>query len=457
MKKDFSKIKFFLITFSILVTLLVLFFISPLFINLNTLKSSIELELNSAFSTSSSIEGNIVYSLKTGPKLNIENVVFSKNNDGGMDGNINQIQISVSPFVIFKKKINFINIRITDGSLSVPEEVAKLLTIKNTSGLKKLNIENVSIKIFNKQSEIQIDNNAGTILYKDEQVSDAKISGIIGNLNYNVNFDSSKLNFSIPKKNFNIEYLFNKDQNLPSFVQIKSASNLLFPGLKNIYLRSDILENKEKIVLENIKLTSSTYSGVGRIEIELQPRFFIKTDMSFGRTNFTNISSSELASFINDDLFELASQFNGSFNLQFKHIIMDQNYFDDFNLDVNFESGDVVLNNIEFISEDNNLQLSGRIFQESNDKLMFFKTKFRTSQLKKLCIQACKSKAETNQYSMVSQGTLDIKKSKIYLDEFFSNKKYDAAEIDSLNLNLNAMLAGNLKQTFSLKNFLSIY
>ena len=240
-------------------------------------------------------------------------------------------------------------------------------------------------------------------------------------------------------------------------MQIKSASNLLFPGLKNIYLRSDISANKEKIVLENIKLTSATYSGVGRIEIELQPRIFVKIDMSFGRTNFTNISSLELASFINDDLFELASQFNGSFNLQFKHIIMDQNYFDDLNLDVNFESGDVVLNNIEFISEDNNLQLSGRIFQESNDKLMFFKTKFRTSQLKKLCIQACKSKAETNQYSMVSQGTLDIKKSKIYLDEFFSNKKHDAAEISNLNLNLNSMLAGNLKKTFSLKNFLSIY
>lgn len=200
MKKDFSKIKFFLITFSILVTLLVLFFISPLFVNLNTLKSSIELELNSAFSTSSSIEGNIVYSLKTGPKLNIENVVFSKNNDEGIDGNINQIQIPVSPFVIFQKKLSFINIKITDGSLSVHEEVAKLLTTKNTNGFKKLNIENVSIKIFNKQSEIQIDNNEGIVLYKDEQVSDANISGIIGNFNYNVNLDSSKFNFSIPKK-----------------------------------------------------------------------------------------------------------------------------------------------------------------------------------------------------------------------------------------------------------------
>ncbi len=457
MKKDFSKIKFFLITFSILVTLLVLIFISPLFVNLNTLKSSIELELNSAFSTSSSIEGNIVYSLKTGPKINIENIVFRKNNEEGVDGNINQIQISVIPFDIFQKKVNFMNIRITDGSLSVPEEVAKLLTTKNTSGLKKLNIENVSIKIFNKQSEIQIDNNEGTILYKDEQVSDANISGIIGNLNYNLNLDSSKFNFSIPKKNFNVEYLFNKDKNFPSLVQIKSASNLLFPGLKNIYLRSGISANKEKIVLENIKLTSSTYSGVGRIEIELQPRIFVKTDMSFGRTNFTNISSTELASFINFDLFELASQFNGSFNLQFKHIIMDQNYFDDLNLDVNLESGDIVLNNMQFISKDNNLQLSGHIFQENNDKLMFFKTKFRTNQLKKLCIQACKSKAETNQYSMVSQGTLDIKKSKIYVDEFFSNKKYDSTEINTLNLNLNAMLAGNLKQTFSLKNFLSIY
>lgn len=458
MKKDFSKIKFFLITFSILFTLLVLIFISPLFVNLNTLKSSIELELNSAFSTSSLIEGNVGYSLKTGPKLNIENIVFSKNNDEGMDGNINQIQIPVSPFnIFFKKKVNFMKIKIIDGSLSVPEEVAKLLTTKNTSGLKKLNIENVSIKIFNKQSEIQIDNNTGTISYKGEQVSDANISGIIGNLNYNVNLESSKFNFSIPKKNLNVEYLFNKDKNFPPFVQIKSASNLLFPGLKNIYLRSDISANKEKIVLENIKLTSSTYSGVGRIEIELQPSIFVKIDMSFGRTNFTNISSSELASFINDDLFELASQFNSSFNLQFKHIIMDQNYFDDLNFDVNLESGDIVLNNIEFISEDNNLQLSGRIFQESNDKLMFFKTKFRTSQLKKLCIQVCKSKAETNQYSMVSYGTLDIKKSKIYLDKFFSNKKYDAAEISNLNLNLNAMLAGNLKKTFSLKNFLSIY
>ena len=138
MKKNFSKIKFFLITFSILISLLVLIFISPLFMNLNTLKGSIELELNSAFSTSSSIEGNIVYSLKTGPKLNIENVVFSKNNGEGMDGNINQIQISVSPFVIFQKKINFINIRITDGSLSIPEEGAKLLTKKKYEWFKKI-------------------------------------------------------------------------------------------------------------------------------------------------------------------------------------------------------------------------------------------------------------------------------------------------------------------------------
>ena len=457
MKKKFSINKFFLITFSILFTLFVLIFITPFFLNLNALKSLVELELNSAFSTSSTIEGNIIYSLKTGPKLNIENTVFNKDNDEGLNGNINQIQISVSPFNIFQKKINFMKIKITDGSLSIPEDVAKLLITKNANNLKKLNIENVSIKIFNKQSEIQIDNNEGTISYKDEQVSGASISGIIGNLNYNVKFDSNKLDFSIPKIKFNVEYLFNKENNFPSLVQIKSASNLLFPGFKNIYLRADILTTKEKIVLENIKLTSSTYSGVGRIEIELQPRLFVKTDMSFGRTNFTNISNTELSSFINYDLFELASQFNGSFNLQFKHIILDQNYFDDLNLDVNFESGDIVLNNMEFISEDNNLQLSGRIFQESNDKLMFFKTKFRTNQLKKLCIQACISKAETNQYSIISQGTLDIKKTKISVDEFFSNKKYDVTEINTLNLNLNAMLAGNLEKTLILKNFLSIY
>ena len=88
---------------------------------------------------------------------------------------------------------------------------------------------------------------------------------------------------------------------------------------------------------------------------------------------------------------------------------------------------------------------------------MFFNTKFRTNQLKKLCNRSCNSRALQDQYSMIAQGTLNIKKAKITIDDFFSNKSYSRSEIENLNDNLNAMLSGNLEKSFVLKNFLSLY
>ena len=58
---------------------------------------------------------------------------------------------------------------------------------------------------------------------------------------------------------------------------------------------------------------------------------------------------------------------------------------------------------------------------------------------------------------MIAQGTLNIKKAKITIDDFFSNKSYSRSEIENLNDNLNAMLSGNLEKSFVLKNFLSLY
>ena len=51
---------------------------------------------------------------------------------------------------------------------------------------------------------------------------------------------------------------------------------------------------------------------------------------------------------------------------------MEQNYFEDLFLDVQFLEGDIIVNNFELVSKNNNLQFSGRIVDENKDKLFFF-------------------------------------------------------------------------------------
>ena len=64
MKKKFSINKFFLKISILFILILLTFFVSPLFLNLNNYKSNFEMELSSLLKTSVKIEGNIEYSFK---------------------------------------------------------------------------------------------------------------------------------------------------------------------------------------------------------------------------------------------------------------------------------------------------------------------------------------------------------------------------------------------------------
>jgi hypothetical protein len=457
MKKKFSINRYFFRISLILLSIIVLTFSLPWLVNLNSHKSSLELELSSLLKTGVKIEGDISYSLKTGPKLNFENIIFDGDSSEELSGNINAMEISISPLAIFNKKVFFKKINMIEGSISFPMSFMQVLISKNQMQLKRINIENVSIKILDNESEVQLDNNSGSFVYNQDKLVGSTLKGLLADLDYDFSFKNNTINFSIPKIKFDVEYLIDEQAKQNSFLQIKSASNFLFPGFSNIYLRTNVSATKEKVNFNNIKLTSSTYSGIGNIEFNLQPHFFIKTKLIFGRTNLSSISTLDLANFFSNDLFEIASKFNSQFNIEFKNVLLDQNYFDDLNVDVRFDSGDIILNSVEFISKQNYLQLTGRIFEEDKDKLMFFNTKFRTSQLKKLCNRSCNSQALQDQYSMAAQGTLNIKKAKIAMDDFFSSKSYSRSEIENLNDNLNTMLSGNLEKSFVLKNFLSLY
>ena len=183
----------------------------------------------------------------------------------------------------------------------------------------------------------------------------------------------------------------------------------------------------------------------------------VNLDLVFGRTNFSSILDSSWVSFFNKDLFKIAKLINGNIKVKFRNIILEDDYFDNLNIDVTFNNGDIILNNVDFISDDHSFNLSGRFVQNENDFLLFFNSKFSTNQLKKLCNKYCQPKALKDNYSMEAKGIFNIKKSKFYIDDFFSSKRLTKVELDKLNQDLNSIFAGNLEKVFVLKNFLSLY
>lgn len=457
MKKKFSINNFFLKIFVLATAILIVIFASPLFLNLNNYKSSFELELSSLLKTNVKIEGNIEYTFKTGPKLLLKSIFFESGEANTINGKIKNLNVITNPFNIFKKNFSFKTFYIANGNILISEEFIRVFLKNNKNIFKKINFKNIDLKIINRQSEIEFTSNNGKLFFNKGNISGVDIEGLFSNLFYKFRFKNKKLEFEIPSIKFSLEYLINNFKDKENFLQVKFANKIFFPGFKNVYFRSDIISNDKLIKLDDIKITSSTYSGLGSINIHRNFNPFILVDLAFGRTNFANVSDSEWVSFFNKDLFKVAKLINGNIKIKFKHIITENDYFDDLYIDVIFDNGDIVLNNVDFISDNNTLNLSGRFIQNENDSLLFFDSKFSTNRLKKLCIKVCKAKALTDNYSMESKGIFNIKKSKFIVDDFFSNKKLTKSEIDKRNQDLNVIFAGNLKKVFVLKNFLRLY
>ncbi len=457
MKQKFFLNKFFFKISAIFILAFGIFFLGPFIFNLEAYKNKLELTLSSTFDTQVKIESNIEYSIKFGPKIILNNILFENNSEEGLSGNINSIEISINPIDVVTKKFNLHKIKLLNGSISVPYNFIERLIKENNNQFSNLQFENMDFKIFNNNSEFQLDGNHGSLISQKNQLIASEITGSLGTYNYKLRFKDNLINFSIPRIKLETEYQLKSDKLQNSFLQIKSANNLFFPGLDNIYLRADVVQEKDGIILKDIKLTSSAYNGFGSINFITNPNLAITTDLTFGRTNFLNISKKIITNFFQNTLFDLASTFNANFKVNFKHILIEQDYFEDLYLDIKFLEGDIIINNFELVSNSNNLIFSGRIVDENKDKLFFFNTKFRTNNFKKLCLKICKNYPPKDNYSMVAEGVYNIRHAKVTLDDFFSDKKHNKQDLIDLSNRINTMALGSFERFLVLKNFLSLY
>ena len=457
MKKEFSASKFFLKVATLIVIFLVVIFAAPLALNINDYKSDLENKLSTALNTNIRIEGDIAYTFTLGPKLRLKNISFDAGEGNTLDGNIENLHFNANPFKLFKKEFSFKKFSIANGSLSVSEDFFKSY-IQNKPQFEKISFENMDIKIVNKLSEIEFDSNNGVFLFNSQNLVTAKLQGTFSNLLYNLKYKNNKLEISIPEIKLSLEHVRRDLTNNNGFVKIKFSEKLLFPGFRNTYIKSDILLANSKLELNNAKISSAIYNGIGKVSLQKNNGLaFINADLKFGRSNFSRASESDWVSFFNKEIFQIASLMNGNFKINFQNVFLDRNYFDNIDLDISLNGGDIVLNRIQFSSDKNYLVLSGRFVQENKDLLLFFDSAFKTKQLKKFCFQTCESKPTTNSYSMKAKGVLSLKNSKFTIESFFSDKEYSQPQIVDLNQRLKTIFFGDLAKTFDLKNYFKLY
>ena len=457
MKKNFSASKFFLKVVTLIVIFLVVIFAAPLAINTNDYKSDLENKLSTALNTNVSIEGDIAYTFTLGPKLRLKNISFGAGEGNALDVNIENLYLNINLFELFKKKILFKKFSIVNGSLSVSDDFFKSY-IQNKLQSEKITFKNMDIKIINNLSEIKFDSNNGVFLFNSQNLVAAKLNGTFSNLLYDLKYKNNKLEISIPEIKLSLEHERRDLTNNNGFVKIKFSEKLLFPGFRNTYIKSNIIIANSKLEFNNAKISSAIYNGIGKVSLQKNNGLaFINADLKFGRSNFSRVSESDWVSFFNKEIFQIASLMNGNFKINFQNVFLDRNYFDNIDLDISLNGGDIVLNRIQFSSDKNSLVLSGRFVQENKDLLLFFDSDFKTKQLKKFCFQTCESKATTNSYSMKAKGALGLKNSKFTIESFFSDEEYSQSQIVDLNQRLKTIFFGDLAKTFMLKNYFKLY
>ena len=457
MKKEFSASKFFLKVATLIVIFLVVIFATPLALNINSYKSELENKLSTALNTNVRIEGDIAYSFNLRPKLRLKNIIFDAGEGNDLNGNIENLYLDANPLKLFKKEFSFKKFSIANGSLSVSEDFFKSY-IQNKSQFEKISFENIDVEIVNKLSKIEFDSNNGVFLFNSQNLVAAKLHGTFSNLLYNLKYKNNKLEISMPEIKLSLEHVRQDLTNNNGFVKIKFSEKLLFPGFRNTYIKSNIILANSKLELNNAKISSAIYNGIGKVSLQKNNDLaFINADLKFGRSNFSRASESDWVSFFNKEIFQIASFINGNLKINFQNVFLDRNYFDNIDLDISLNGGDIVLNRIQFSSDKNSLVLSGRFVQENKDLLLFFDSAFETKQLKKFCFQTCESKATTNSYSMKAKGALSLKNSKFTIESFFSDKEYSQPQIVDLNQRLKTIFFGDLAKTFVLKNYFKLY
>jgi hypothetical protein len=459
MRKKINK-KLLIFIFSILLVALS-YLSSPFLINFNEEKKiGFENIISEITGYKVDIKGGIKYKPFPLPKIELSEIHFSKNTENSI---LDKMNLRVSVHSLFKTSIDYGNIVLEGGEFLIDlEDVKKLSKIEEFKRKKEIKIKNVNLKFFNKANSFSFNSSYGEIFYNNSNITIFKLKKFfVGEVPFNLNFNGNEL--SINSKKINTKFLLSNLADDSPILKINYNNKIFFPSLRKLYAEFDVKKIDSNFSLKSKVFKTNLLKGDVDVLFDLNQNKTINFKGNFDNPKLVKINTNELVSFLKNDLNFLSSLFDINFEFIFNNFEFSNSLFENANLNFSFQSGDILVNKINFFSKNNKLEIKGRNVVYEKDNLFLYDLIFQTNNIKQLCKDFCENKnllekINKENFKLVSKGILNINKGKIEVEENFTDNQYNDNQLKLLNANLNSLiLFGNLENLFNVSRYFLIY
>lgn len=462
-KKALITVLFFLLT-------LLIYILSPLFLNLNNFKSNFEETIGSNLNTQTSINGDINYRYFPLPSIVIKDIELGE--DIETKSRIESTIINIYPHNLLLKKFSISNITFENGQF--PIKINDVNDLKSFDDFKiKIKFRNINIKLIRNDKILVISNSDSKIDIKNSTINKIKLYGVYEEIPFYLYFNKNKLEIKAKEINLKTKIVFDRNINKVIFSYDDKS---LFPGLENILVKGKFTNQDKTLIIKNANISSKLINGKFDFKYQYGSNHIPRLKLNLDTTRIDKIQAEKLVLFVKDDIFEIARFFNVNLIIEIPKAKFDNKIFNKVFVDLQFIAGDIIVKQFLLSSFFNKLEIKGKILKFGKDKLFFYKSDFSTNNYKKIIKNLSINKEIQNKivhqsiFTINSSGYLNLNKAKIYIEQNETNYftitdpyvdkqiTYKGNKLENLNKRFNEkILEGKLINFFDLPKFFELY
>lgn len=454
-KKNAKKL---LISISLIIFLFAFYICVPFLINFDDQKKiRIENLVSETISYDTKINGDIQYKLNPLPVLEISNINLTKNNENSI---LEKVILNISIFDLIRNRFTYGDVLLSGGEFIIDLNNVRDLSIISNFKNKKIKFNDVNLRFFNGKESFNLNQSNIKIFFKNKEIEQINGKFNIGEVSFQIYYKEDQLSLKSKEIDFKVSIEnFSKDK---KNVRLNFNQTTFFPGIKKLYTDFEFEKNEETIYIKTNKFNTNLFSGFVEIK-KNNPRYPIEITGKFENANFKKIDFLEFEKFLQENLSVLANFFDAKASLLFENMKTKEGIFDNAKITINFLKGDMILDNFNLESDVNKLNVKGRNILYQKDNLFFYDLIFETSNIKNLCTLVCLDKSLVNkinnkEFKLKSKGLLNIDKSKVTVEENFTDKQFNDNELKKLSTTLNtSIISGKLENLFNISRYFNLF
>ncbi len=454
-KKNAKKL---LISISLIIFLFAFYICVPFLINFDDQKKiRIENLVSDTIFFDTKINGNIQYKLNPLPVLEISNINLTKNNENSI---LEKVILNISIFDLIRNRFTYGDVLLSGGEFIIDLNNTGDLSIISNFKNKKIKFNDVNLRFFKGKESFNLNQSNIKIFFKNKEIEQINGKFNIGEVSFQIYYKEDQLSLKSKEIDFKVSIEnFSKDK---KNVRLNFNQTTFFPGIKKLYTDFEFEKNEETIYIKTNKFNTNLFSGFVEIK-KNNPRYPIEITGIFENANFKKIDFLEFEKFLQENLFVLTNIFDAKVSLLFENMKTKEGIFDNAKITINFIKGDMVLDNFNLESDVNKLNVKGRNILYQKDNLFFYDLIFETSNIKNLCTLVCLDKSLVNkinnkEFKLKSKGLLNIDKSKVTVEENFTDKQFNDNELKKLSTTLNtSIISGKLANLFNISRYFNLF